>query len=125
MIASNMKKRAIVAFSAAFMLVVQTLLSVWALAPSEPTLDAFGNPLCITGDHATGNGPAGDHGKGSTCCMLACSQLQPLAGALPQEVAMDLRPGLFARPPANNRDANWVERPEFDPGSARAPPTTV
>jgi hypothetical protein len=119
------RKDKTVAFIATLVLLLQTFFASWSLAaaPHDGTLDALGNPLCITSsDH--GPTPSDGSFEGPTCCTLGCSMSStvlhtPAPDALPvrQEVEADVQVGIeHALPRA---------RPDHDPGSPRAPPLTA
>lgn len=115
--------RSVVAFLAALVFVIQTSITAWAgaTAGAIPTLDAFGNPLCITSHDASGP-TDGDHGKVPSCCTLGCASVAPvldqpasavLAVAAPADVISvtvpeGIEPGLRVL--------------DHDPASPRGPP---
>lgn len=123
-LAAHRKDRT-VAFVAALVLLLQTLLVSWAhAAPHSMVLDGFGNPLCVT-SASDGAPPADQPTKLPNCCTLGCSMASavlapPSPDALPvrQDAATDARlphPG----------DRLPRARPVYGPGSPRAPPLTV
>ena len=113
-----------IALVAAAVLVLQSVFSVWALGTPQPMLDAFGNPLCITGTDSQSPGPS-DHSKVPNCCALGCmgvSHALPVAGDAGVELV---------HPFDESRAVYWGQRQisvapaDHNPGSPRAPPLTV
>lgn len=82
------------------MLVFQALVTAFAMGPAQavPVLDAFGNPLCITGTEAPAHNRA-DHAVPADCCTVSCSMFasvfaddrtphslfNPLSASVPRE----------------------------------------
>lgn len=119
------RKDKTVAFIAAFVLLLQSLLASWSFAasPHDMSLDAFGNPLCITSaDHSP---PPEAPVKAPNCCMLGCSGaaaafIYAAPDALP--IRRDVEEGSVAAvkyPPVLRL------RPGDGPGNPRAPPLTA
>ena len=63
--------KSVAALVAALVFFVQTSVTAFAVA-SQPMLDLFGNPLCITSMDGDAGAPA-DHGAALDCCVLGCS----------------------------------------------------
>lgn len=115
-----------VAFVATLALLLQAVFMAWSVgaAPAAPALDAFGNPLCITG--ADGAAPAGFAGLGTPdCCAFGCSLSATTVPQAPDD-------GLFIIvAPAAVRAAvpTVLATPRPDPGrerpGPRAPPSTL
>ena len=123
---ARQKRGSTVAFVAACVLVLQSFLSAWAAgAFAAPMLDAFGNSLCITSIDHDGTTPAHDHSSLPDCCTFGCSMESSLLAAAPGDevglarplAADEIRYGLV-RP-------FHIQAPDHDPGSPRAPPSTV
>ena len=116
------------AIFAALMLAVQLLaggFAVGAAAAGSPMLDAFGNPLCITGMNQDGDNPATDHSEMLDCCTFGC-------GVSSAALAAPSGAGIALLPPPVRVDALWgarkavdIQIADHDPGSPRAPPLTV
>jgi hypothetical protein len=107
------------------LLVLQSFLSAWAAGamPIQPTLDAFGNPLCITsGDHGGGSA---DHSKLPDCCTFGCSAVSPMLAARAADGTSIARPLLVSHVLFAVGEAVVTASPEHDPGSPRAPPLTA
>lgn len=112
---------------AALVLVVQTFLSAWtgAAMAGQPTVDAFGNPLCISDAVQDTSAPAGGHGAAPACCALGCgavSTVLPAPADHADLVAVEFPTTVPARAPSEPAPAS---RPDYDPGSPRAPPPSV
>jgi len=66
------------AFIAACLFVLQSVAGAFAFSsmPAFSQLDAFGNALCISADHASNGNHDGNHdgghGKAADCCLLGC-----------------------------------------------------
>lgn len=115
--------RSVVAFIAALVFVVQSSLAAWAgaTAGTSPTLDVFGNPLCITSHDASGS-TDGDHGKVPSCCTLGCTAVAPLL-AEPEGIVLAVATPVDASAPlAPEGIAPGLISLDHDPGSPRAPP---
>jgi hypothetical protein len=116
-----------VALVAAFMLLLQTFATAWSAGamPAAPLLDAFGNPLCISGADHDSKAPAGDHSRQADCHTFSCNTALPLLAMPSDQGTALLRPlvGSRARPDAHK--AIHVRAPDHDPGSPRAPPLTA
>lgn len=92
---------------------------------ATPTLDAFGNPLCITSIDHDGTSPPGDHSALPNCCTLGCNMPSHLLVADPSgdtglrwslssdDIRFDLAQSFH------------IHGPEHNPGSPRAPPLTA
>lgn len=122
---SMRKGSSAVAFLAALILCVQTFLSAWAGAAmaDQPTLDAFGNPLCITSaDH--GNGST-DHSTMPACCTLGCSAAVSVLPVPAFDDAAIARPLLASIIAVGIGEGVVLASPDHDPGSPRAPPLTA
>lgn len=119
-------RRGPIALAAAALFVLQSLFSSWAAAhQAEPTLDAFGHPLCITSADGHAPVPAGDHSKPSDCCMLGCAGFPQALAAAADEAGALVHPPV----PRGHADAGQkqfsVEPAEHNPGSPRAPPLNI
>ncbi len=115
-----------VAFVAALVLVVQTFLSAWATASmaATPTLDAFGNPICVTGSDE-GGAPARDHASVHDCCTFGCSTVSTVLAVPDFDAASLARPLLHPRVLFQTDGDVVIAAPDHDPGSPRAPPLTL
>ncbi len=107
------------------MLVLQAVLGAFAAgaAHAAPTLDAFGNPLCIT--HAPADdqpSPAGSP-QLPDCCTVACSMVAPATdpGATANGLANPLTLAVPA-PAAEIPAPADALQPAHEPGNPRAPP---
>ncbi len=113
-----------VALCAALGLLLQTLLAGWASAAmaGTPSLDAFGNVLCV-GDRVDGRA---DQTPGHTipnCCALGCQAApQPLDTPSAHDATRLPEPRQFAVLRSGPREHLHVERPFSDPTRARGPP---
>ncbi len=119
------KRGSLTAVVAAFVLVLQSSLTIWAaaVAPADPMLDSWGNPLCISSSmDQDGRYPANDHSRMLDCCTLGC-------GASSAALSTPLGASIVLLPPPARSDAlrtaykaAIVQIPDHDPGSPRAPP---
>lgn len=118
------KRATAVAFVAACVLVLQSLLGAWANSAmaATPLLDAFGNPLCITSVDHDGKLPAGDHSKLPDCCAFGCSMVSSLLDAAPDTGLGLLRPLTSDDVRFDLVEAFHVPGPDHHPGNPRAPP---
>lgn len=102
-------------------MLVQSVAGGFAATP-HPALDAFGNPLCVTGaDHSQ---PDGDHHKLPGCCILGCSAFTSNMAPPDEawlEIGFDATHIRYAPPPREI----VVGEDDHDPGSPRAPPALV
>ncbi|TKT82403.1 hypothetical protein [Aquamicrobium sp. LC103] len=115
-----------VALVAAYMLVLQSAMGALALGigPSQPALDAFGNPLCITGTERSDAGGKAGHGLLPDCCVPGCAMFAPASNP-PEAASVATLPSLPGRISfAVERDIS-VPAPEHHPGNPRAPPLTA
>ncbi|MCO6389595.1 hypothetical protein GTW25_00935 [Aliihoeflea aestuarii] len=111
-------------FSAA-MLFFQLVLGGFALgtaAAATPTLDIFGNPLCITGTHAPNGEDGREHSGLPHCCTPGCSMFAPFK-------SVDREGSAFTNPLALQAELSVPARvgiaallEDHDPGNPRAPP---
>lgn len=112
------------AFGAVILLVLQTFLTAHGAgaAPAHPILDAFGNPICITGttdaDSSSGDGHSGAPG----CCTMGCAM--SAAGPLPPVATAGeaMRPPLQAPISRDVSETALRDHNDHDPGNPRAPP---
>lgn len=120
------RRGSLTALVAAFVLVLQSSLTVWAsaVAPSDPMLDSWGNVLCITGMDQEGNKPANRHSGLLDCCTLGCGTSSATLAA-PSNVSIVLLPPARSDALRTARKAAIVQIPDHDPGSPRAPPLTA
>ena len=120
------KRGSLTALVAAFVLVLQSSLTVWAsaVAPADPMVDGWGNPLCITSMDQDGDDPVSDHSAMLDCCMLGCGALSA-APAAPSDASIPLPPQLRSDALPDARKAAVVRVPDHHPGSPRAPPLTI
>lgn len=111
------------ALVAACMLVLQSLVHAFAgQTPNLGPFDAFGNPLCITGEsHSdTGHG-GGDHDRLPECCILGCGMSSALPAARSGGTSLIVAPcssGAVLLPYCEV----FISRSDHDPSSPRAPP---
>lgn len=117
-------ERSGVAFVAALVLLLQSLLPVSAHA-AGPQFDVFGNPLCITGADGHSSAPANDRSQMPDCCAASCSGFAHAA------VEPDLADTELAHPavPAGfaivaHADVH-IAPDEYSPGKPRAPPPVL
>lgn len=115
------KDRAFVlALSVALVLALHSFLPQWAAAlPSGPSLDSFGNPLCLT-DPA--HSPV--HAGLPDCCALGCLQGKAPPAPPPDAEAFRPRPVLAAAFPDLSRADALPAASRYRPGYPRAPPVT-
>ncbi|MCX7304055.1 MAG: hypothetical protein NTV73_06920 [Hyphomicrobiales bacterium] len=116
-----------IAFLAAAVFVLQSLLMAWAAGamPIQPDLDAFGNPLCITSVDRDTQSPVKDHSTMLDCCTLGCSMGSSVLASAPEADVGLLRPLVRSDILFACRETIRVRTPDHDPGSPRAPPLTV
>ncbi len=112
--------------AAVFVLQILLGTAMAASAAASPTLDAFGNPLCLAHQSEADQGHAGDHGAGkfAGCCGVACSMV--FSGLAPGLLLPPVHPPLVAfapPPPGLAPSVRPIPRPETDPGNPRAPPS--
>ena len=112
-----------VAIAAAYVLVLQSLLTSFAFAADKPAgrLDAFGNVICT---HAgTAEQPSGDpQNHKPSCCAFGCT-FSSLGYGAPPDAAVGLKTG-FAETAATlpvAADHRHFSRPR-SPANPRAPP---
>ncbi|MBD0416270.1 hypothetical protein [Oryzicola mucosus] len=121
---SLMKSRLWVAIFAACAILVQALVAVPAAASmaASPTLDAFGNALCLPSAAMDKSTPSSDHKTLPDCCTFGC-MAAAFVLASPEDGGAWLRRPLdrVEEPVAMSR-APLVSAPEHDPGRPRAPP---
>ncbi|WP_396998037.1 DUF2946 family protein [Ochrobactrum sp. S1502_03] len=115
---------AYVAFMAACVLFLQSFFAAYASAgvASQPILDAFGNPLCITSSSTDPDGKEPVHSKLPNCCTFGCSSVSPLLPApdIGQIVALTAR---FDDAAVSFHQTRFFGHPTTrDPGRPRAPP---
>lgn len=114
------------ALFAACVLVLQAAAGALALgsAAASPSLDAFGNPLCVGGT-ALEQAPDGAPGLLADCCTAACALFAPgTAGAAPHSLPNPLAPvsvGAFPAPGGGEPAAPHAH----GPGNPRAPPSAA
>ncbi|MBX3596898.1 MAG: hypothetical protein KF874_04920 [Rhizobiaceae bacterium] len=115
-----------VAHVAAVLLVVQALLGalvIGASASAGPTLDAFGNPLCI-GDSASGQNHQSKHPNKLDCCTTSCNLFAFAAFGSDSKHALSnprVARGEALRPPLYIHDGSHL--PLHGAGAPRAPPS--
>lgn len=114
-----------IALAAALILVLQAMTSALAVGLSAvPTeLDAFGNPICLTGsiqpDDTTGHG---DHHQLPDCCTMGCSMVSAVAVPPSQGPVLVIPQAVSAGRPTWFRQILLPPAPDHDPSSPRAPP---
>ncbi|MDI6026081.1 hypothetical protein QBK99_07765 [Corticibacterium sp. UT-5YL-CI-8] len=121
---SLVKSRIWIAFFAACAILVQAMIAVPAAASmaASPTLDAFGNALCLpSGAMETGK-PSGDHKTLPDCCTFGCMAAAPVAAPPADGGAWLQRPLARVEAPVAISTAPLVSASEYDPGRPRAPP---
>ncbi len=121
------KPRWSIAFVAGFVFVLQTLTVAWAAGamPSEPHLDAFGNPLCITSADQDRTAPAGDRSKLPECCTFGCITAWTTVAGRTDDNVLFWRPLLGSDVFFRVHPILGLEAPDHEPGSPRAPPLTA
>ncbi len=118
------RKDRLIAFAAVLGLLLQTFFASMAFAvPQSGGLDAFGNPLCISGaDH--GSSPTDHPSRTPNCCTFGCSMSSTVLGQ-PSAEPLAPVPGVKAAiQPRDNREPPQL-RTWRGPGSPRAPPLTT
>jgi len=118
---------AYVAFLAACVLFLQSFFSAYAIAgvPTQPALDAFGNPLCITSTWSGQDEKTPVHSQLPNCCTFGCSSVSPLLPTpdFNQVVALITR---FDEKAVFFHQALFFSHPSTrEPGLPRAPPTST
>ncbi|MGD9914518.1 MAG: hypothetical protein AB7S80_10595 [Rhizobiaceae bacterium] len=118
--------RSVVAFLAALVFVVQTSFVAWAGAAvaAGPTLDAFGNPLCITSHEVSGS-TDGDHGKVPSCCTLGCASVAPVLDQPAGTAVLVLAAAHTVSVPAPDGIEPGLKRLDHDIASPRGPPSAL
>lgn len=127
-LAAHRKDRT-VAFVAAIVLLLQALVGSIAMAagPSEGTLDAFGNVLCITSGETSGSdADRNGHSSLPDCCTVACAMFAAATSG------SEAGPAL-ANPLRSSASLSWGSSLSVfhtpveirGSGSPRAPPRTV
>jgi len=113
-----------IAWMAICVIVLQTTLTAWAShASATPTVDAFGNPLCITS--TDGHEPDDRKPSIPNCCALGCAFTSQLVTA-PDFTVTPVAFRVVQPIPALAAIAlPAVIQGEHDPGSPRAPPTEI
>lgn len=120
-------RRSVVAAAAAFVLFLQAFLTAWsvAAAPATPMLDAFGNPLCLTGaDQDVSNVPDGQ-AKLPNCCTMGCGGAAPALPAPETSHDISWLTGSDLDGTPRVADAFPAIGPDHDPASPRAPPAAA
>jgi len=112
--------------AAAAMLLVNALgASLASAGAADLTLDAFGNPLCVTDAGVDGTTPPGDHHKLPSCCTLGCTMgSSVVAAAEAEDTVLVVWPQRqsFSQPIGS---LIRLRSPDYDPGNPRAPPLTA
>lgn len=120
-----------VAFAFAVLMALQALFGTFALAAAPSSVDAFGNPLCITHmaeqQQAPVQGPipGKDGVPGHNCCTLACAAA---VNFVPTDRAAAILFNPLAQPSQRMPEgyADPAARPHDDlPGHPRGPPASV
>lgn len=120
---------AVVTIVAICLLVVQAAIGSFALAAAvnSPTVDYFGNPLCIESMRGDDGDPAhnSDHAALPDCCTISCSMHVGLA--LPAESASFLLNPLAVSPGITQELYDTAPRitPDYPPAHPRAPPVAA
>ncbi|WP_179119675.1 hypothetical protein [Ensifer adhaerens] len=114
------------AFVAACLFVLQSFVGAFAASAMQasPQSDAFGNPLCLTVDHANTGDSDGGHAILADCCLLGCGPSAQLLAATPNPdgyVPILVYSGSLKLPLA--RDP--VPARQHLPGYPRAPPALI
>ncbi|MHA6687906.1 DUF2946 family protein [Mesorhizobium sp. A556] len=116
--------RMVAAFAAAYLLVLQSVASAFALGtgPTAAALDSFGNVIC-THDGAS-ELPAGDqHRKHMpACCMLGCAVASSALGAPPDLASIDAGLSFQAVVFLPFTPAHVTVERDRSPANPRAPP---
>lgn len=111
--------------AAAMLLVNAVGASLASAGVANMAVDAFGNPLCITGTADDGSLPAGDHQKLPSCCTLGCTMGSAVVAAAEAEgVAQIVWPRRQSSLPPTESLIR-LRAPDYDPGNPRAPPLTA
>lgn len=119
---SNGKKHIAIALAASWLLVLQLALGAFTIASAStaPTLDIFGNPLCITSSDTR---DASDQGMPG-CCFGPCSICAPLQAGPAPDVVLDhpFTQTTSVLKPAAQVDSHLAST--YRPGNPRAPPSS-
>lgn len=114
-----------VALVAACMLVLQiaSAPSLYAGIAEQASLDAFGNPLCLSADHGRqAQDPATDHSQMPDCCTLVCGASAHLALSGRLLYSFEVPPPSYVLFSPRGDAPDLRLRPEQFEGSPRAPP---
>lgn len=114
-------------FVLASVLLLQTLVSAWASGAMAdgPMLDIFGNPLCITSTAHPGGAPADNHSSALNCCTFGCSAVSLFEPSPDTQGALAIH---WRYEKIDRRGIDrliWIQRPDHEPGNARAPPLSI
>lgn len=116
-----------VAILATVMLFFQIAVGGFALgsaAAASPTLDIFGNPLCITGvTHSETAGDTRDHAGLPDCCTPGCSMFAPVTGPDRDRCALFNPLGQREVLPVATHAVIAICADDHDPARPRAPPS--
>lgn len=115
-----------VALLAAYLLVVQSLLSAFSIgaSASPAQLDFFGNVICTSKGAVTfpgGNDPADRHDM-PYCCFFGCSIISPMVVSPPEFFGIVTSPLCQAVAFIFRGDEKAVVADEGKPSNPRAPP---
>ena len=124
-----MSGRTGIALVASYMLVLQALFGAFALGAdaSAPLLDAFGNPLCVTGSGKAGiDNHRGEHTPLPDCCTAACNMsVADVADGRSRHSLANPLPVSPAQSRASFEVVADVPALERAPGSPRPPPSML
>jgi len=87
------------ALIAACLFVLQSIVGAFAASsmPAFSQIDAFGNALCVSRDHASNGNQDADHRTAADCCLLGCCVSSPFLAAAPPAGGMKNGSRGFAR----------------------------
>jgi hypothetical protein len=119
--------RNVIALVAMLVLLAQTFTTAWAAgaSPYGSQVDAFGNPLCVTGSVSDAGAPADDQPHLPSCCTLGCGAMATALPAPGDDQVVLARPAAQTPIPFAARTGFAPERAAYDPGNPRAPPPAV
>jgi hypothetical protein len=113
-----------VAFAAAYLLVLQSVVGAFALGlgPGPAQLDGFGNVICTHAGAA--ELPAGDTQPKHlpNCCVVGCTMASPALGVAPAPGGLQAKPSFQTVVYPFRRPALLVLERDRSPANPRAPP---
>ena len=112
---------------ASYALVLQMLLASALVSPAmaAPTLDDFGNPLCISHTVDAGTSQGNTQPKLPGCCAAACYATAQFLVPNPPGHFVSNRLSTDLSTVVAEADEHFPKRPEVLPSAPRAPPVTA